>query len=269
MLAPRWRKVFRDLWDNRSRSALVVLSIAIGMIAFGGLLLTRQTFQVNTALDYAASNANDIALSLPRFDESLITWAGRQPHVTGALGLATRSAKLLIKNVVFDSTLNGFADFSAIPINRLDLETGVWPSGNDEIAVERSNMAKSGLHLGDTLIIALDVGSRRSEHTVRLVGTLHDLNVQPGFIASTIHAYTSLRTLHNSGLTADYNTLYLTVDRSANAPPVSEIAAAFRETLRERGLTVQAITVNVEKKYWAADTLNGITTVLAVSAGYH
>ena len=35
MLAPRWRKVFRDLWSNKTRTILVLLSIAVGVTAIG------------------------------------------------------------------------------------------------------------------------------------------------------------------------------------------------------------------------------------------
>ena len=35
MLSPRWRKVLRDLWGNRARTMLVVLSIAVGVFAVG------------------------------------------------------------------------------------------------------------------------------------------------------------------------------------------------------------------------------------------
>ena len=30
MLSPRWRKVVRDMWLHRGRTALVVLAIAVG-----------------------------------------------------------------------------------------------------------------------------------------------------------------------------------------------------------------------------------------------
>ena len=35
MIAPRWRKVFRDLWSNKTRTILVLLSIAVGVSAIG------------------------------------------------------------------------------------------------------------------------------------------------------------------------------------------------------------------------------------------
>ncbi len=35
MPGPRWNKVLRDLWGNKLRSLLVVLSIAVGVLAVG------------------------------------------------------------------------------------------------------------------------------------------------------------------------------------------------------------------------------------------
>ena len=35
MLDPRWNKVLRDLWNNKLRTFLVVISIAVGVFAVG------------------------------------------------------------------------------------------------------------------------------------------------------------------------------------------------------------------------------------------
>lgn len=40
MLRPRWRKVLRDVWYNRSRTVIVVLSIAVGVFAVGMIFST-------------------------------------------------------------------------------------------------------------------------------------------------------------------------------------------------------------------------------------
>ena len=41
MLSPRWQKVFRDLWSNKTRTILVLLSIAIGVAAIGMVSNTK------------------------------------------------------------------------------------------------------------------------------------------------------------------------------------------------------------------------------------
>ncbi len=35
MLRPRWHKIMRDLWLNRTRTIVVVLSVAVGVCAIG------------------------------------------------------------------------------------------------------------------------------------------------------------------------------------------------------------------------------------------
>jgi len=34
-MQPRWRKTLSDLWDNKVRTALVVISIAVGVFSVG------------------------------------------------------------------------------------------------------------------------------------------------------------------------------------------------------------------------------------------
>ena len=35
MVSPRWRKILRDMGNNKTRTLLVVLSIAVGVFAVG------------------------------------------------------------------------------------------------------------------------------------------------------------------------------------------------------------------------------------------
>ena len=90
MLDPRWHKVIRDLWDNKSRSALVIMSIAIGVISFAGLLIARTEITANLFDEFDAANAYDIAIDLPKFDDTLVRWAASLPNVTGAQGITVR-----------------------------------------------------------------------------------------------------------------------------------------------------------------------------------
>ena len=41
MLSIRWGKVWRDLWGNKARTLLVVLSTAVGIFAFGTVASAR------------------------------------------------------------------------------------------------------------------------------------------------------------------------------------------------------------------------------------
>ncbi|HLV33949.1 MAG TPA: hypothetical protein VKY59_02495, partial [Spirillospora sp.] len=95
MIAPRWRKVVRDLWDNKSRTVLVVLSIAIGVFAFGGLFIARVIGEVALNGQYRQTNSANITMSLPPFDSHFVRWMARQTHVSGAQGRTVYNLRLV------------------------------------------------------------------------------------------------------------------------------------------------------------------------------
>ena len=43
MLSPRWHKVLSDLWGNKTRTVLVVLSIAVGVFALGMIISAQRS----------------------------------------------------------------------------------------------------------------------------------------------------------------------------------------------------------------------------------
>ena len=56
MLSPRWRKVLRDLWHNKTRTVLVVLSIAVGVFAVGMIVSTEIMMADDLSTSYAATD---------------------------------------------------------------------------------------------------------------------------------------------------------------------------------------------------------------------
>ncbi|MEO0562438.1 MAG: ABC transporter permease, partial [Chloroflexota bacterium] len=81
MLSPRWRKVARDLWNNKSRTLLVIASIAIGVFAFGGLFFSRNLTLSDLSNQYEVIDAADVTFVLGPFDDELVRWFERYPLV--------------------------------------------------------------------------------------------------------------------------------------------------------------------------------------------
>src|SRR3712207_7947358 len=71
MLRPRWRKVLRDLWSNKSRTALVVLSIAVGVFAIGMVLGSRVILLRDLSATWMSVNPASATLSTEAFDDDL------------------------------------------------------------------------------------------------------------------------------------------------------------------------------------------------------
>jgi putative ABC transport system permease protein len=72
MLAPRWHKVLRDLWSNKTRTVLVVLSIAVGVFAIGMITGTSEMMFRELAKGYERINPVQAAVYTDTFDSDLV-----------------------------------------------------------------------------------------------------------------------------------------------------------------------------------------------------
>jgi len=69
---PRWSKVLADLWDNKTRSLLVVLSIAVGVFAIGTIANAFVILSEDIDASYAAVNPANITIITEPFDDALV-----------------------------------------------------------------------------------------------------------------------------------------------------------------------------------------------------
>ena len=86
MLSPRWRKVLRDLWHNKRRTVIVVLSIAVGVFAVGMISSTQIMMSDDLAVSYAATDPASAELYPEAFDEELVEVVRRIEGVREAEG---------------------------------------------------------------------------------------------------------------------------------------------------------------------------------------
>jgi ABC-type antimicrobial peptide transport system permease subunit len=67
MLSPRWRKVLSDLLGNKSRTALMILTISAGVFSVGFTTALGDIMISAMDADYAASNGHAAILSCTPF----------------------------------------------------------------------------------------------------------------------------------------------------------------------------------------------------------
>src|SRR3954465_6754592 len=71
MTAP-WHKVFREIWRERSRSALVVLAIALGIAGFTAVLSAYAILTRELDRGYRATNPASAILKTDSIDDALL-----------------------------------------------------------------------------------------------------------------------------------------------------------------------------------------------------
>ena len=183
MLSPRWRKVVRDLWGNKLRTLLVVLSIAVGVFAVGMIAGSRAT--TVTALDASWNSTNPASVTLytDLFDEELLYTVRHMPGVREAD--ARRQTTVRFQDATYlDATGNvvqalaspdeakwrnlslyTYPDYESIRVGRVWPQSGAWPPPERQVLIERASLAWMGAQVGDTVLVkALERPPARAAH---------------------------------------------------------------------------------------------------------
>src|SRR5215217_3659852 len=98
-LAPRWRKVLRDLWSNKTRTILVLLSISVGVSAIGMVMGSQIIVDQSLPAAYAAVNpSNAVMFSLDTFDNDMVESVRSMSEIEDAQGFRVVNVRFLTKD---------------------------------------------------------------------------------------------------------------------------------------------------------------------------
>ena len=67
-----WRKAIRDFWNERARTVLVVLAIALGISAFSAVLSSYAILTRELDLGYLATNPASAVIRVDAIDDELV-----------------------------------------------------------------------------------------------------------------------------------------------------------------------------------------------------
>ena len=86
LMRPSWRKVLADLWVNRTRTILVVASIAVGVFAVGTMVSMYVIVAEDLRVGYAAAQPANIEIITDPFTDDLVKTVENMPGVATAEG---------------------------------------------------------------------------------------------------------------------------------------------------------------------------------------
>ena len=262
MLSVRWRKVLRDLWGNKTRTILVVLSIAVGVFAVGMIATTQSVTGREMQEHYLAVNASDAFIATDLFDEDLVDMVRRMPGVKAAEGRGTFTARVRVGPDAWKTLIiYGIADFNDMRLDLIRPQAGDWPPANREVLVERDALKLTGAQIGDKLLIEMADGKQRE---LRIGGTAYEFNQFPANLSGRVYVYVTPDTLEWLGFPRDFSVLSIVAEgNEPNRAHVRPVADAVKAKIEKGGRTVYQVYVT-NGKYPAADTINAMLQVLAV-----
>ncbi len=270
MVNPRWRKVWHDLWGNKLRSLLVILTIAVGVFAIGFvsnmLFVTVPTMDA----DYLKADPHSAIIYPDPFDDDMVASLQRVPGVGQVEGRSSIGAQVTLPNGdVKDISITAIPAVEKIRIDRLR-PAGDEPLprlGRGEIYLERSGASVLGLAPGDILQVELSDGRVRE---LKLAAYAQVSTDAPYFFGQSFSGYVDKETLVDLGGGDLYDTLLLSVaEDQFDEAHVREVAEAAADKIEASGREVYFTLVYQPGRHFASDitkALAGLMMFLGIMA---
>lgn len=251
MLAPRWEKVLKDLWSNKARTILVVLSIAVGVFAAGfvtnGYIILSQDMNA----DFRAAKPHSAVIYPIPFKDDLLDAVRHVPGVAAAEGRSVMNA-----NVITGEEKTAPIQITAIPVNPEEMEVdlihimsqdpsiyrnGKITLGKEQIFIEQTSSPVLNVKPGEKVTLILP-GDRRRELVVTAL--VHDVSAYSSIFSGSATAYVSPETMEWLGGSSYYDQLLIRVSGDATDEKyVNEITAAAANKIEKSGNQVFATVV--------------------------
>jgi putative ABC transport system permease protein len=270
-LAPRWRKVMRDLWSNKTRTILVLLSISVGVSAIGMVMGSQIIVDQSLPAAYAAVNpSNAVMFSLDTFGDSMVESIRSMPELEDADGLRAVNVRFLTKSGEWRNLqLTAISNYEEMTINKIKPQQGTYPPAEREVLIERASLSPAlglgDVQIGDVLTVEAPNGKQRQ---LKVGGTVHDMSQLPAFINGAGYGYITFETLEWLGEPRNYNQVVFVVrDNKDDFDYISDVVKRVEARLESAGVDVLFSFVPPPGDHPAQQFLDAFSLILGAIGG--
>jgi putative ABC transport system permease protein len=259
----RARKILRDIWNNKTRALLAIVSIAAGLAAMSTVFRARAILARDVRESLAAVNPAEATLLTQPIDVGVVEMVRGLGAVEEAQGRETVWGRTKIGPTGDWRAIRLVApeDYADMRVNRLLPESGDWPPPDGTLLIERSSLSATGAQVGDMAIIEAPNGHQRE---LLISGLAHDLTVVSGeLVDQVIFGYTTVETLDGFDLPQGFTEVDLTVAGDAHdQAQVQQVAEQASDRLEEAGLQVFGAKILRPDKHVMDSTVQSLLLIL-------
>jgi putative ABC transport system permease protein len=260
-MAPRWRKLGRDLWMERGRVLVMVVAIAVSVMGLGSVLGAYAILSRELPRNYLetrpASAAFEVASGVNR---ELVAEVRARPGVADAdLGEILRCRAKVgedwIPLLVFVVD-----DFRAMRLNTFARLSGAWPPPEGTMLIERSAVQMLGVGEGGRVLVKPPSSGPRE---VLVSGMVHDPGLAPAWQERQGYGYITRSTLAWLGESSELHELRVTMsDNPYDSTAVETAAAKLARWLGERGHVIDQVRVPPPGRHPHQSQMTGVLFLL-------
>jgi len=263
MIRPRWYKALNDLSGSKSRTLLILLSMAVGLFAVGIILSASSILSRGLALGFAAIHpTNGTLRTLEVFDEAFLESVRAMPEVQEAGARHVFQAQYQASPGDWKKlTLFAIPDYDDQRVNKVTPQEGEWPPPEHEILIERASLEVMGSTIGASLHLRLRDDTQR---TLRIAGTVQDPVQLPARFDGTPYGYIALDTLEWLGESYGFNELDMITTRANDKAWVQQVITRVEDKTEKAGYPVLMTTTFEPGELPMYDVLQAILALMGV-----
>ena len=260
-----WKKAIRDFWQERARTVLVVLAIALGISAFAAVMSSYAILTRELDLGYLATNPASAVLRVDSMDNDLVKAILQNPEVSDAEPRRTISGQIKAGPVQWRNlVLFVVEDYGNIRVSKLVPEHGAWPPANGEILIERDAFQVVNANIGDAVTVKTANGV---EQPLVISGSVHDVGQAQARMENIVYGYINLATLVQLGEEPRFDRLNILVAQNRfDEDHIRRVATDVEQLIKSRGHKVWRIEIPEPGKHPHSD-LTGILLLAMSSFG--
>ena len=255
-----WYKVWFDLWHNKTRTLLAVLSIAAGVFAVGAIFGMSELLITNMNESHRAVLPTHIDVGLARYvDEDVILSIREVPGVEDVepYNSATALYKLHPEDEWRQAVVQMRPDFEAQKYELLQLRGGHWPGTKNDLAIERMAAQFLGVEIGDSVIFK--IGDQ--ERTLPVTGLIRHPFVPPPQFMDLAFFFMSGEGMERLNVPeGKFGSFYVRIT-PYSYDHAREVASAIKDKLAKQDVSVGSFVYEDPEEHWGSSMMDGFTLV--------
>ncbi|HEX5809952.1 MAG TPA: FtsX-like permease family protein [Anaerolineales bacterium] len=255
-----WHKIWFDIWHNKTRTLLAVLSIAAGVFAVGSIFGMSDMMLANMDASHQAVLPTHINAGLETLADRETLLSLRE--VPGVEDIEPyNSVNVLYKLRPEDEWRQGVIqmrdNYEQQKYELLQLRGGHWPNSKNDLAVERMGAQSLNIGIGDSVIFKID----EKERVLPITGFIRHPFVPPPQFMDLAFFFVNGEGMERLGIPdGKFGGFYVRVTPYSEEY-AREVATSIKDKLAKQNINVAAFQYEDPNKHWGRTYLDAMTQV--------
>lgn len=257
-----YRKVARDIWRNKARTLMVVLSTGVGILALGMVMTMSSLMTSRLTGEWEASRPAHVTLYTSSVDQGTVDVLARtrgvadiEPAISTAIQWK-HPGETEWRNAGLDAR----QDYQHQRQDIVTLVQGVWPRAErNALLVERQSSMSFNVPVGSTILIK----AGQVEREMRVIGVARSLTVFPPQFGGDASFYATPEILRDLLDLDGFNQLKIRLP-AFNRTEAQAVGGQLKKQLEKGGTQVSTPQIQDPKRHFIQDNLDPIFLVMGV-----